>query len=285
MNFADVFFASDDGLELYARDYPGPCRESPAVLCLHGLTRNSKDFWSLAEHLSASARVIVPDTRGRGRSARDPDPTRYQLPRYAADVEGLLDALEVGCAHVIGTSMGGLIAMTLLARSPARVASLVLNDIGPQIEPAGLARIAGYVGNGMSAPDWQAAAELVKANNHMAFLDYTEADWLAMARDLYVRRNGRVWLDYDPAIASGLANGTAAPDLWPLFRTASPRPLLVIRGEVSDLLSVATVARMRETWPQVSSAVVPKRGHAPTLNEPVVRMAIDAFLRQQFSAA
>jgi pimeloyl-ACP methyl ester carboxylesterase len=283
MNVADVFFTSDDGLELYARDYPGPTAEAPVVLCLHGLTRNSKDFCQLAEHLSHRARVVVPDMRGRGRSARDPVGESYLLPRYARDVQGLLDALGVTSAHVIGTSMGGLIAMMVLSMAPDRVESIILNDIGPEIEGAGLTRIVGYVGHGMSVADWPSAAAQVKASNHAAFPDYTDADWLAMARDLFIQRDGHLWLDYDPAIAIGLANGDAAPQLWPLFLAASPKPLLVIRGEVSDLLSESTVARMHVAWPQVSSAVVPLRGHAPTLNEPIARSAIDVFLAERIS--
>jgi pimeloyl-ACP methyl ester carboxylesterase len=277
MNYADLYFQSDDGLTLYARDYAGPAADAPVILCLHGLTRNSKDFWRLAEHLQTRARVIVPDTRGRGRSARDPNPANYRMDRYAQDMFGLLDHLAIDRVHLIGTSMGGLISMLMLHAAPQRVVSMVINDIGPEIDPAGLARIASYAGKNMSVPDWTVAASQVRAGNAVAFLDYTDADWHAMACDLFVQRGDRVELDYDPAIAQGLTDGTVAPDLWPVFASLERRPMLVVRGEVSDILSRATVERMRGEWPNLSVAAIEQRGHTPTLVEPAARRAIDAF--------
>ncbi|MBL8514407.1 MAG: alpha/beta fold hydrolase [Betaproteobacteria bacterium] len=279
MNYADLFFQSDDGLTLYARDYAGPSAEAPVVLCLHGLTRNSKDFWRLAEHMQARARVVVPDTRGRGRSARDPNPANYRMDRYARDMIGLLDHLGIDRAHLIGTSMGGLISMLILHSAPRRVTSLVINDIGPEIDPVGLARIASYAGKNMAAPDWRTAAAQVRASNEVAFLDYTESDWHAMACDLFVQHGNRVVLDYDPAIAHGLADGTVAPDLWPVFAALERRPMLVVRGEVSDILSRATVERMRAEWPGLHVVSVENRGHTPTLMELAARSAIDELHR------
>lgn len=281
MNFADVFFQADDGLTLYARDYPGPSPDAPVVMCLHGLTRNSKDFWRLAEHLQAGARVIAPDTRGRGRSARDPDPSNYRMERYVRDMLGLLDRLGIARVHLIGTSMGGLISMLLLHAAPQRVASIVLNDIGPEIDLDGLARIASYAGKNMAAPDWKSATTQVRGSNAVAFLDYTDADWMAMACDLFVQRGDRVELDYDPAIAQGLTDGTVAPDLWPVFAALERRPMLVVRGEVSDILSRSTVERMRSEWPGLSAISVEQRGHTPTLVEPAAMRAIDAFYLSQ----
>ncbi|HEX4859285.1 MAG TPA: alpha/beta hydrolase [Usitatibacteraceae bacterium] len=281
MNHADVFFDSDDALALYARDYAGPSPRAPVVLCLHGLTRNSKDFWRIAEHLQATARVIVPEMRGRGRSARDPNPANYRLDRYVRDVLGLMDQLGIARAHLIGTSMGGLISMLLLHLAPARVASIIFNDIGPEIDPAGLMRIASYAGKNMAVPDWEAAAAQVRAGNDVAFLDYTAADWHAMACDLFVQRGARIELDYDPAIAQGLSDGSVAPDLWPVFRALEARPMLVVRGEVSDILSRATVERMRAERADLQVVHVERRGHTPTLVEPAARRAIDAFFQSQ----
>ncbi|MBL8520092.1 MAG: alpha/beta hydrolase [Betaproteobacteria bacterium] len=283
MNYADIFFQSDDGLALYARDYAGPAADAPVLVCLHGLTRNSKDFWRFAEHMQARARVIVPDTRGRGRSQRDAHAANYQLSRYVADTVGLFDHLKLGRVHLVGTSMGGLISMLLLHAAPDRVASVVLNDIGPEIDAAGLSRIAGYAGKNMAVPDWASARKQVKASNADAFPDYTDADWDAMARDLFVQSNGQVVLDYDPAIAQGVADGSVAPDLWPLFQALPKRPMLVVRGEVSDILSTATVARMQAYWPGLRTIDVAQRGHTPTLVEPAVLAAVDDFYRPQFS--
>lgn len=287
MNYADVFFTSADGLRLYARDYAGPDAAAPTVLCLHGLTRNSKDFDNLARHLASKARIIVPDTRGRGRSDRATDLTTYRPETYVSDVLRLLDLLRLPAVHLIGTSMGGLMSMMLLARAPERVRSVVINDIGPQVEAAGLQRIAGYVGQDggeAKAQTWMAATETVRRTNADAFPDFTQRDWEDMTRNLHVQIDEHVMLDYDPAIARGLADGTAAPDLWQLFEGLAPRPMLVLRGELSDLLSAATVDRMCAHSNLVQAQVVARRGHAPSLDEPDARAAIDAFLSARLSA-
>src|SRR5436190_858003 len=146
MNYVDVFYKSNDdngGLRLYARDYPGPNRDAPAILCLPGLTRNSKDFAALADILSREWRVICPDQRGRGRSQRDPDPARYHPERYVQDMRTLLDLLGVSSVVLIGTSLGGLMAMILMALEGNRARAAVINDVGPEVDPRGLARIAG----------------------------------------------------------------------------------------------------------------------------------------------
>ncbi len=278
MIFADVFFKSRDGLRLYARDYAGPGPNAPVVLCLHGLTRNSKDFHLLASRLSRKARVIAPDVRGRGRSQHADVLSTYRPDSYVDDSLTLLDLLGIATVHVIGTSMGGIMGMMLLARSPDRVRSMVINDIGPRIESAGIERIASYVGHGAPATNWDDAAASIRRSNGSAFPDFTEADWLDMARNLHVQVDDRIVLDYDPAISQGLADGTAAPDLWPLFESLATRPMLVLRGELSDLLSAATVTRMQETSPDVQSCVIEQRGHAPNLEEPDARIAMDAFL-------
>lgn len=281
MNYADVFFTSDDGLKLYARDYAGPETDTPVIVCLHGLTRNSKDFDGLARHLSSRARIIVPDTRGRGRSERCADVTTYHPERYVEDVIRLLDRLSIARIHLIGTSMGGLMSLLLLARIPERIGSVVINDIGPQVEPAGIRRITGYVGHGTAATDWETAAANIRSMNAEAFPDFTQRDWEDMARNLHVQIDDKVVLDYDPAISRGLADGTAAPNLWSLFEGLAVKPMLVLRGELSDLLSAATVDRMRAHSPLIQERVIAQRGHAPSLDEPDSRAAIDAFLVAQ----
>jgi len=277
MNYVDVFYQSDDGLRLYARDYPGPARDAPAILCLPGLTRNSKDFAALAEKLATGYRVICPDQRGRGRSQRDPDPAHYHPERYVQDMRTLLDLLKISRVVLIGTSLGGLMAMILMGRDAARVRAAVLNDVGPEVDPRGLARIAGYVGKTAPVRDWDAAAELTAFTNGVAFPDYIDADWHAMARDLFVQEETTPVLDYDPAIALGIAAGTASPNLWPLFEPVD-KPLLVIRGETSDILSAETLAEMARRVPHLVAQNIARRGHAPTLAEPEASIAIEKFL-------
>ncbi len=278
MNYVDVFYRSDDGLRLYARDYPGPAKDSPVVLCLPGLTRNSKDFAALADELQKTHRVICPDQRGRGRSERDTDPTHYHPVRYVQDMLTLLDLLGIARVVVIGTSLGGLMAMFLMATAADRISAVVLNDVGPEVDARGLARIASYVGKTAPPRDWDAAAEQAAHINGVAFPDYQFKDWQAMAREVYVQEGTTPVLNYDPAIAQGFSSGTAAPNLWPLFEKIGSKPLLVIRGEISDILSADTVDKMAERLPQLVAKHVARRGHAPTLNEPEARSAIASFL-------
>ena len=279
MNYVDVFYASGEGLRLYARDYPGPeASPAPVLLCLPGLTRNSKDFADIAAELCKTHRVVCPDQRGRGRSARDPNASRYQPDQYVLDMETLLNLLAIDKVVVIGTSLGGLMAMMMMARDPARIAAAVLNDIGPELDPAGIARIAGYVGKSAAVASWRDAAEQTARINGAAFADYRHDDWLAMARDLYIQEGRVPVLDYDAAIAQGFANGSAAPLLWPVFESLVGKPMLVLRGERSDILSAQTVDEMRRRMPSLRALTVADRGHAPTLNEPSARAAITDFL-------
>ncbi len=277
-------WTTEDGLSLYYRDYPGPeGYDGPPVLCLHGLTRNSRDFADLAEHLSETRRVIVPEMRGRGNSDYAPDSAAYNPGQYVADVEILLAELEIERWIAIGTSMGGLMTMMMSAAKPGRLAAVVMNDIGPEINPAGLDRIGGYVGQGRSYPTWVHAARSMAEVHGESFPDYGLDDWLEMAkRTLVVSQNGRISYDYDMAIAEPFkeGDGAAPPDLWPAFDTMRGVPMLLLRGELSDLLTEATVKQMGERNPAMVSVTIPRVGHAPTLDEPEARAAIDALLAQ-----
>ena len=278
MNSIDVFYLSDDGLRLYARDQPGPGADAPAVLCLPGLTRNGKDFGAIAERLRRRHRVICPDQRGRGRSQRDPDAAHYAPMRYVQDMFTLLDTLGLPRVTVIGTSLGGLMGMLMQALQPQRIEALVLNDVGPVIDPAGIARLAAYVGKSAPVANWDEAIAQTAAINGVAFPGYVRADWAAMARNVYIQEGTQPVLDYDPAIAQGVAAGTAAPDLWPLFDGLAPRPMLVIRGELSDILSPQTLAEMQRRRPTLQTVTVPGVGHAPMLDEVEAVAAIESFL-------
>lgn len=287
--FTDRFWTTADGLRLHARDYAGA--SGPArlpVICLHGLTRNARDFEDLAPHIAAKGRrVLALDVRGRGQSAWDPQPIRYVPATYAGDVLALLDALGVARAVFIGTSMGGLITMVAAALRPRAVAAAVLNDVGPELAPDGLRRITGYAGVTAGISTWAEAADFARERNLAAFPDYTPAQWTAFARRLFTEKDGRPVLDYDPDIAKAFAPppppAGQAPqppvDLWPLFKgLASGRPLLTIRGALSDLLSPDIAARMREAAPDMAYAEVRGVGHAPMLDEPEALAAIDALL-------
>ncbi len=267
-------------LDLAARLYDGA---GPPLLLMHGLTRNSADFEPLAAHLAGHYRLIVPDQRGRGLSDWDQDAANYRPDVYAADMFALLDGLGIASVGVIGTSMGGLIAMVMTAMRPEALRCLVLNDVGPVLDPAGLARIQGYVGPSAPFASWDEAAARCRANNAEAFPDFDDAAWLAFARRTCVAQaDGRVAFAYDPQIAQGVAGtspATVPPDLWPLWALLDAKPVLTIRGALSDLLSAATVAEMGERHSGAFvQAEVPRVGHAPILDEPAALGAIREFL-------
>jgi pimeloyl-ACP methyl ester carboxylesterase len=236
------------------------------ALCLHGLTRNSRDFEDLAPRLARSRRVLCLDVRGRGRSARDPQPARYIPPTYAQDVLELLDTSGVARVAVVGTSMGGILVLLLAALRPAAIAGVVLNDIGPVVDPAGIARIAGYVGKSGEVASWDAAAAAVKALNAAFFPEFTHSDWLRFARRTYREQpDGKLLPDYDPAISEATRSGGAVPpDLWALWTGLAAIPTLAIRGELSDILSESTLVEMARRKPDLDLLRVARRGGAPT---------------------
>ncbi len=282
--FTHQFWHSADGLTLHFRDYPGESREAAPVVCLHGLTRNARDFDSLAQHICAThgRRVLVPEMRGRGRSAYASDPASYTVPTYIGDLLAMLAQERIERFVAIGTSMGGLIIMGLAALQPERIAGVVLNDVGPVVEPAGLERIKQYVGQGGSFPTWLHAARALAELHGETYPGYALEDWLAMAkRTMTLVSNGRIAFDYDMRIAEPiLADETAAVpvDPWPMLRALAGRPAVLVRGELSIILSAETLAAMADELPGARTVTVPATGHAPTLDELSVRAAIDAML-------
>ncbi len=276
--FDDRYFTVRDGLKLHYRDYPGSA-DRPPILCLPGLTRNAKDFADLAERYAPRYRVIALEFRGRGTSDYDPIPARYLPPTYAQDVIEMLDQLAIPQAVLVGTSLGGLVTMLLAVMAPHRIAAAILNDIGPEIVDAGVDRIKSYVGKGVRFASWDEAAETI-ARNTQAFDNYAHGDWVRMAKRNCREEDGEIVFDYDQAIALPFNDAGPNPqvDMWPLFAALAQKPLLVIRGAKSDLLSAETLEKMHAAAPNMKSAVVVGVGHAPELNEPEAVAAIDAFL-------
>lgn len=278
-DYHDGYFTVRDGLKLHYRDYPGSA-ERPPLLCLPGLTRNARDFADLAERYAPRFRVIALEFRGRGDSDHDPDPGRYIPPTYVADTIELLDHLGIGQAIFVGTSLGGLVTMAIAAIAPQRIAAAILNDVGPQLGTEGLERIRTYVGRPVRFADWDAAARQLASNNASFSARYGHDDWVRMARRTCREDDGAVVFDYDMAIAAPFAGSGPTPqvDLWPLFRALATRPLLLIRGERSDLLNDDVAARMKQEAPAMATVVVDGVGHAPDLDEPEAVAAIDSFL-------
>lgn len=284
-NYPAAFFGrewtSADGLTLHYRDYSGGEPGRPPILCIPGLTRNCRDFEPIADAFAGEWRVLCADLRGRGQSDYARDSSSYQPGQYAADILALLEHLEVERVVAMGTSLGGIVTMLVALQAPARLAGVVLNDVGPEIEAAGLARIRGYVGQGRSFPTWMHAARGLKEQAGAAHPDYAIADWLKLAKRLMaVGPGGRIAFDYDMKIAEPFqtAEGTAPVDMWPAFRALAGRPVLAIRGELSDILSAATLEQMTAALPELDVCTVSRTGHAPTLEEPEALAAIGRFL-------
>lgn len=277
--YADRYLTVRDGLRLHYRDYPGAA-DKPPLLCLPGLTRNSRDFADFAERYSPRFRVLALDFRGRAASDYDPVPARYNPLTYAGDVIELLDQLGIAQAIFIGTSLGGLVTMVMAATAPQRIAAAIINDVGPDVDPSGISRILTYVGNDTRFKDWDEAGSTIAANYGGKFERYSHADWVAMAKRNCREENGEIRFDYDMAIAEPFKTAGPVPevDLWPLFAALGQKPLLVVRGEQSDLLTAETAEKMRAVAPGMKLAVVCGVGHAPELNEPEAVTAIDGFL-------
>jgi pimeloyl-ACP methyl ester carboxylesterase len=281
-SYTEHFWSSHDGLKLYTRVYPGPDASAGTVLCLHGLTRNSRDFEDLAPHLQRRHRVIVPDVRGRGLSARDPNPQNYQPAIYLQDILALIDSLDAQRVALIGTSMGGLLAMMMAAGHRDRVSGVVLNDMGPEVDPAGLERIKGYAGRLPKPKNWDDAIAQTRSMFGEAWPNLSADRWSALARRGYREEAGVLSVDADPMIGEMLraAPPAATATLWPFWKALRGIPMLAIRGAQSDILSGATFAKMKAENPQLVQLEVAQRGHAPLLDEPECVAAIDAFLAQ-----
>lgn len=280
-SWTDRYWTSRDGLKLHYRDYAGR-DDRPPILCLHGLTRNSRDFESVAERYSGEWRVLAIDFRGRGLSEWDPQSERYAPPTYAGDVLELLEHAGADNAVFFGTSLGGLVTMGIAALAPERIAGAMLNDIGPELDLSGIDRIRSYVGKPITFRDWQEAAAALREKHGDVHPAYGPDEWMRYARRVCRETDGGVEFDYDMAIADNFNRGDTgvAADAWPLFQALSGRPVLILRGEQSDLLTDAVLDRMQREIPDVEVVTVTGVGHAPDLDEPESVAALDRLLER-----
>lgn len=277
-------FAAPDGRRLAYRDSGGG---GAPILCLAGLTRNGRDFDTLAAHLAPRYRVIRLDARGRGASERAEVPEQeYTVPVETGDALALLGHLGLESVAVIGTSRGGIVGMSMAAGAPGSVAALVLNDVGAVIEMRGLLHILSRLDRAPRDADFDAAAERLFAENRGHFPSVPFERWQRHARAIYDDDGtGRPCLSYDPhlrAAAAAVDDNAATISLWPIFDAIGQVPVLVIRGENSDILSRATVAAMAAHHPGLALTEVAGRGHAPFLDEPEAVGAIDRFLGEVY---
>ena len=287
--YNEIYFTQRNGLKLYARHYPAR-HASPEsaghrlrpVLCLAGLTRNSRDFHEIALDLSQGPRarnVFTLDSRGRGLSEYDKDWRNYTVPSEMQDVLDFMMARGLEGAAILGTSRGGLIAMVMAAAQPSFLGPVILNDIGPVIERDGLSRIASYVGRTPLPRDWKEAAAMVRDMNASAFTAVADAEWEPIARQIFNDKNGRPAPGYDAKLGQAFsAIDGPIPPLWAQFDALKRMPVLVIRGLNSDLLSAATVEAMRQRHPDLTELAIAGQGHAPWLRDQATIDEVRRFL-------
>lgn len=276
--FRERHYRAQDGRRLYFRDYGDPLARKTPLLCLSGLTRNSKDFHDLARRLAGDRRVVCPDYRGRGRSEYDPDWRNYEARAILGDVRNLLIAANLHRVAICGISFGGLIAMALSVLAPTVLAGVILNDVGPDLNTAGTGRILDYIGQDHPQPDWDTAVATMRRT--FPTLSYsTDEEWRRFTEATFQKgADGRLHVDYDTALAKPLRRSNGREDLWRLFGSLRRLPVLVVRGGVSDVLSEATVRKMIEVKPDLMHLTLPGVGHVPSLSEPASEHAIDELL-------
>ena len=279
-DWSDRYWSSSDGLRLHYRDYAGdPSR--PPIICIPGLTRNARDFEGVAERLAGRWRLLCVDLRGRGGSGHAPDAMSYVPPTYVEDIEALVAELGLERFVLFGTSLGGLVTMLLAWRENGRIAGALINDIGPVLETRGLDKIRTYVGRRQGWASWEDAARAIAEVQGDRYPDWESGQWVAYARRLCREEpDGGIVYDYDMRIAEPFraAGGGTGFDLWDAWRALAGVPTLLLKGELSDLLSDETVERMRSENPALEAVTVPRVGHAPTLDEPEAAEAIERLL-------
>lgn len=271
-------FTTSDGLSLAYEDEG----EGLPVLCLPGLTRSARDFDDLAAVLPPGIRLLRLTLRGRGASDWAKDFRDYAVPVEARDVVELLDHLGLPKVAIVGTSRGGMIAMLMAALVKDRLSGVLLNDIGPEIDPAGLARIMTYVGKRPVARDYDELAQALHVSYQAEFPNVPRDRWRVLAERWFTEEDDGIGLRYDPAIRDAMTatDAAAPPDLWPLFDVLAGLPLAVVRGANSDILSHATLTAMQARRPDMIVAEVPDRGHVPFLDEPESLAALGALLER-----
>ena len=282
----DHYWWSHDGVRLHARIYAGPdgSEAVPPILCMPGLARNARDFEGVAPFMAVKRRVIVVEFRGRGESAYAKDAMTYVPLTYVQDVVALFDEMAIQRFATVGTSLGGLVSMLLAATQPGRVVGAVLNDVGPELETAGLERIRDYIGVGGSQPTWIHAARAYAELNAAIYPGYDIHDWLRITKRTHrLTQEGRIVTDYDKQIAAPLRvpnGGDAGVDLWPAYQALGDIPVLVLRGALSDILSGAAGRKMEKALPHATLVEVPGVGHAPTMDEDEARAAFEAWIAE-----
>jgi len=279
--YEERYCTAADGLRLYFRDYAGPSDKLP-VVCLPGLTRNSRDFAALAATLSQERRVVCPDLRGRGKSDYDPEWRHYHPVQYVTDTWALLDELAMDRAALIGTSLGGWMAMLMSYQQAGRIVAVVMNDIGPEANPQGIARVTAGAGRLDKVTTIADAITQVKMHYEIAYPDWNDEQWRSYTETTYRKTDdGGFDLNFDRNIGHAVREGVSGLTIepWDMFDSLRDVPAMVIHGELSDILTEDIVLKMQRRKPDLQVASVKNRGHAPLLNEKEAVDAIATFVQ------
>jgi pimeloyl-ACP methyl ester carboxylesterase len=280
--WTDRFWYSAEGIRLHYRDYEGP-RDKPPILCIPGLTRNARDFEPVAERYAGDWRILCIELRGRGLSEFDPDPGRYTPHYYVADILKLLDQDGIADAVFMGTSLGGICTMLLASTDADRIAGAMLNDIGPEIDQAGIDRIGGYVGREVAFKSWGQAIDVLAERNREVFPKWGADEWERFTHRIMFEAADGIRFQYDMRIADNFRTATDGPQgaNWHLYEALAGRPVLILRGGLSDLLSAEVAERMVARLSGDAELVtVPDVGHTPNLEEPEAQAAMDRLLER-----
>jgi pimeloyl-ACP methyl ester carboxylesterase len=273
-----------DGTRLFAREVGPLASDLTPLLCLPGLTRNSRDFEPVFEQFGTTRRVIAMDFRGRGKSGHAADPTTYRPDVELQDTLGFLGALSIHRVALLGTSRGGIVGMLMAAFAKAHLAGLMLNDIGCELQTDGLLRIKDYVAKPVCHESWEAAAKSI-ATGARGFANVAASQWEAVVRRIYVETTGGIRPSHDPRLANTIPSDDdirsgKVGELWSVLPALHDVPFALLRGEGSDLLSIATVDRMQREAPGLVASTIAGRGHVPFLDEPKSIAAIQVWLEQ-----
>lgn len=279
-------WTSRDGLTLSGREWRpegNALSRHPTILCLTGLSRNTRDFNDIADFLQKKGyHIVALDYRGRGESAWDPEWHNYAIPIEGHDIDDAIAFLGLERFAILGTSRGGLHAMAMAHRYDAdRMVGVILNDVGPHIEMKAIHRIAASLGKEMEYPSFDALADQLEHSLGPQFSSFSKQDWLKLSHQLASPRGESCVIDYDPALAHtliGQDDAAPVPDIWHLFEALEKVPLLIIHGELSDLLSRETCDKMLATHPDAKLVTVRGQGHAPVLWDQQTQQEVAGFL-------
>ncbi|WND02533.1 alpha/beta hydrolase [Temperatibacter marinus] len=285
LRYSSVYYTSPDGLKLHYREYLPDGEPLATYLCMPGLTRNANDFGTIAEYLQdQGCRVICAEQRGRGNSEWDNNPENYDPAIYCRDMFHLIRNMlkSPPDLYAIGTSLGGFMSVMMNASDPTIFKGIIINDMGLELNQKGLDRIKSYVGKDKVINSWGEAIAGVKNANSSVYPNYSDKEWDQFTRLLYVEKAGKPVANYDPAISTNLNEKpeTAAPDLWPLMETLKSVPVVLIRGELSDILSSQVAERMQQEHGNLALITVSNVGHCPTFDTCEEKSAILALSKR-----